>query len=143
MSRRSAAARRCDGLLDGEDAPGLLDVEVLDHPAVNGNHAAAVRLRLLERGDDATGTLHLIGGRSESGIARLDLTGMDEGLPVEAHLASLPALGREAGLVFDVVVDAVEDHLAVRPGREQTQPESTQQWMTPGHARGAQFLHEV
>ena len=45
--------------------------------------------------------------------------GMDQRLAVEAQLDALAALGREPVGVLDVVVDAVEDHLAGLPRREQ------------------------
>jgi hypothetical protein len=43
---------------------------------------------------------------------------MDERLAVEPELATLHALGFEAGLVLDVVVDAIEDDLARGAPRE-------------------------
>ena len=53
----------------------------------------------------------------ERRVGALDLAGVDQGLAVEAQLAALPALGQEAVGVLHVVVDAVEDRLAGRPGR--------------------------
>jgi hypothetical protein len=46
------------GLRDGP--PGLLDVQVLDHAPVDGDHAAALALRLLERVDDLAGVVDLV-----------------------------------------------------------------------------------
>ena len=66
------------------------------------------------------------------GVARLDLARVDERLAVEAELAALLALGEEAGLVLDVVVDAVEDHLAGGPGGEQAEAEAGSSGWRPG-----------
>ena len=85
---------------------------------------SAGRLGLLEGGDDAARLLHVLRARGEGGVARLDLAGVDEGLAVEAEVAALLALGEEAGLVLDVVVDAVEDHLAGGPGGQQAEAEA-------------------
>ena len=122
--RCEPATGRVDRGLDGEGAAGLLDVQVLDHAAVDGDDALAGGLGLLEGGDDAAGLLDLLGARGEGGVARLDLARVDEGLAVEAEVAALLALGEEAGLVLDVVVDAVEDHLAGGPGGEQAEAEA-------------------
>src|SRR5690606_31161758 len=90
---RSAGAERLDGLGQRQGPPGLLDVQVLDHPAVDGDDAAPLGLRLLEGVDDAAGPVDLLVGRGEDPVAGLDLAGVDERLAVEAHLAALHALG--------------------------------------------------
>ena len=50
----AASAERGDRVGDGQDAAGVVDVEVLDHPAVDRDHAAAFRLGGLERLDHAS-----------------------------------------------------------------------------------------
>ena len=62
-----------------------------------------------------------LGGRRPHVVGRLELARVDERLAVEAELAALQALGLEPVGVLDVVVDAVEDHLAGGPGGEQAQ----------------------
>ena len=52
LSRRSVAEVG-DGVGDGEGAAGVGDVEVLDHPAVDGDHAATLGLGRRERLDHA------------------------------------------------------------------------------------------
>src|SRR5690606_32682888 len=86
---RSAGAERLDGLGQRQGPPGLLDVQVLDHPAVDGDDAAPLGLRLLEGVDDAAGPVDLLVGRGEHPVAGLDLAGVDERLAVEAHLPAL------------------------------------------------------
>ena len=49
----AVSAQGGDRVGDGEDAPRVLDVEVLDHPAVHRDHAAALCLGVVERGDHA------------------------------------------------------------------------------------------
>src|SRR5690349_13158830 len=44
----------------GQDAVGIVDVEVLDHPAVHGDHSAPSGLGVLERRDDLAGLLDLL-----------------------------------------------------------------------------------
>ena len=82
----------------GQGAAGVVDVEVLDHPAVDGDHALALGLGLLEGGDDAPG-LRRSRRRSARRRALHGSTwlGMDQRLAVEAELAALHALGLEAG----------------------------------------------
>ena len=108
-----------DRLVEGQGALGGLDVEVLDHPAVVGDHAAAGAV--LPGLEDAAGLLDGLGGGGEGGVGALDLAGVDQGLAVEAHLPALLALGEEAVGVLHVVVDAVEDRDAGRAGGEQRQ----------------------
>ena len=98
---------------------------------------------LLEGGDDPPGQLDLVGAGAKTRVARLDLARVDQRLAVEAQLPALRALGQEAGLVLDVVVDAVEDHLAGGAGGEQAQAEAVQQRLPAGHVLGVQLLGEV
>ena len=55
-TERGSGAERGDGVGDGQGALGVGDVEVLDHPAVDGDDAAALGLGLLVGGDDAAAT---------------------------------------------------------------------------------------
>src|SRR3954469_13727020 len=48
-----------DGLSDGQRPAGVVDVQVLDHPSVDGHHAATVALGLVEGLDDPTRVLDL------------------------------------------------------------------------------------
>ena len=73
----------------------------------------------------------------------LDLTGMDQGLAVETHLAALPALGQEPVGVLHVVVDAVEDGDARGPGGEHGQAQTGQQGPATWDVLGVQLLDEV
>ena len=59
------------------------------------------------------------------------------------ELAALDALGLEAGLVLDVVVHAVEDHLAGGAGGQQAQAQAREQRLASGHVLGVQLLGEV
>jgi probable blue pigment (indigoidine) exporter len=54
LLRPVASAERGDRVGDGEDSTGVVDVEVLDHPAVDGDHAATGGLGGLERLDHAS-----------------------------------------------------------------------------------------
>ena len=80
--------------MDRQGALGGVDVQVLDHPAVVGDHAGCPGR--LPGCEDAAGVLDGLLGRCEGGVGALDLTGVDQGLAVEAELAALLALGEEA-----------------------------------------------
>ena len=73
-------------------------------------------------------------------VGDVDLAGMDQRLAVEAHLAALHALGAEAVEVLDVVVHAVEDHLAGLAGRGQRGRQVGQQRMAAGAPAAAREL---
>src|SRR5471030_1854994 len=98
-------------------------MQVLDHAAVDRDHALALGLRRLEGCDDLGRHLELGGRRCEDLVARLDLAGMNQRLAVEAHLQPLPADIFEALGVLDVVVDAVEDGEPVGTRRQHAQTE--------------------
>ena len=89
----------------------------------------------------ASSTASAVG--AQTAVGRLDLARVDERLAVEAHLAALDALGLEAVGVLDVVVDAVEDHLAGGPGGEQAQAEAGEQRLAAGHVLGVELLGQV
>ena len=72
-----------------------------------------------------------------------DLARVDQRLAVHAHLPADLALGQEAGLVLDVVVDAVEDHLVGGPGRQQAQLQAAQQRQPARDPLGVQLLGQV
>src|SRR5690606_1012469 len=93
-----------DGLAEGDEAVGVVDVEVLHHAPVVGDDALALGDGRLEGRDQRPGVLDGFGGGGPHPVGRLDLAGVDERLAVEAELAALDALGLEAGLVLDVVV---------------------------------------
>ena len=83
-----------DRLVDAQRALRRLDVQVLDHPAVVGDHARAPAV--LPGLQDPAGVLDRLLARRERLVGAVDLAGVDQGLAVEAHLAALPALGEEA-----------------------------------------------
>ena len=54
LLRPARSAERGDRVRDGQDAPGVVDVEVLDHPPVDRDHATSLGLGVLERLDHAS-----------------------------------------------------------------------------------------
>lgn len=54
LLRSAPSAERSDRVGDGEDAAGVVDVEALDHPAIDRDHAATLGLGRLERLDHAS-----------------------------------------------------------------------------------------
>ena len=85
-----------DGVGDGEGASGVVDVEVLDHATVDGDHASTVGLGLGEGVDDPAGVLDVSFARGPDFVGRIDLARMDERLAVEAELEALGRFGHEA-----------------------------------------------
>jgi hypothetical protein len=100
-------------------------------------------LRRLVRGDDAPG----LGERGRVGRERavggLDLAGVDQGLAVEAELATLPAGQGEAVVVLEVEEYAVEDREARGARREQAQAERGDQRQAERRMGGVQLLDEI
>ena len=76
-------------------------------------------------------------------VGRRDLAGMHQRLAVEPHRLSLARLGEESLGVADVVVHAVEDHLAGLAGAEQRHRQRRQQRRALGQHAGPQLLGEV
>src|SRR3954454_6288557 len=84
LSWGSALVELGDGLGNGEDAAGVVDVEVLDHAAVDGRDALAGGGGFVEGGDDLASGGDLVVARRVGPVARVELARVDEGLPVEA-----------------------------------------------------------
>ena len=85
----------------------------------------------------------LVQRRRERRIAGVDLVRMDQRLAVEAEIARLRTLGREAFGIGEVVVDAVEDIDAVLARGEQAGREPRQHRRAARHDARAGLLGEV
>src|SRR5262245_32860954 len=79
------------------------------------------------RSDDPPRPFDLLRGWRKSRIGGAYLFRVDQGLAVEAKLASLPAGGRKAVIVRQVEVNAVEDSEPVRASRKDRNTERGQQ----------------
>ena len=122
-----------DRLVGRDHLAGDLDVEVLHHSAPVGHHTRAGAGIPGCRTSRASSTSSA--ERGEHRVARLDLAGVDQGLAVEAQVASLAALRLEPVEVLDVVVDAVEDRDARPPGGQQREA-TARSAAVPGPGRG-------
>src|SRR5262245_65407652 len=107
-------------------------MQALDHAAVELHDALVLVLRQIESRDDLLRLGNVFRARREGGVARSDLTRMDKGLAVEAHIPRLAALAREAIRVAEVVVDAVKDVEDAGARRRSAATRPTQTWSGAG-----------
>src|SRR5262249_58603217 len=107
-------------------------MQALDHAAVERQDAFVLVLGQTESRDDLLRLGNVFRARREGGVARSDLTRMDKGLAVEAHIPRLAALAREALRVAEVVVDAVKDVEAEGARRRHAAHQPRQHWSAAG-----------
>jgi len=74
----------------GQNTPGLLGMQALDHLSVQGDGALAGIF--LESLDDASRLSDFVRRRRENPVAAFDLAGVDQALAVEAEVGALRAL---------------------------------------------------
>ena len=128
----------------GDGPLGLGDVEVLDHAAADGDHALAGRRRPPRRRPTtsrARSSSSALGANTR--LAGSSWLGWISVLPSKPSSTALQALGLEALGVLDVVVDAVEDHLARGPGGQQAEAEPGEQGLAAGHVLRLELLGQV
>ena len=97
----SGGLRRRDRVRECDEPLGLERVELLDEAAVEDRHAAPRGPGRAPGREQPARRLDLgrVGG--EEAVRGLDRPGVNQRLPVEAEVATLPARGREAGLVVE------------------------------------------
>src|SRR2546423_15413523 len=105
-------------------------MEVFDQLAFHEHGALARGGRFVVRRDDPPRPLDLLGRRGECCVRGSDLLWVDQRLAVEAELATLPASGRQALIVGEVEVNAIENRQPVAAGRQYGEAEGGNQWQT-------------
>src|SRR5215472_5964395 len=132
-----------DRLRDCDRAARHVGMQALDHAAVELHDALVLVLRQIECRDDLLCLGNVFRARRERGVARPDLTRMDQGLAVEAHVPRLAALAREALRVAEVVVDAVKDVEAEGARRRQAAHQPRQHRPAAGRDFRTRVLGEI
>ena len=105
-----ASARRAlrDRVGQGQHAAGVVDVQVLDQAAVEHDDGVAPSGGVGVGRDHPARPVHVAAVGAKTSLAIGDLLGVDQRLAVEAEVGGLTAGRREAGLVVEVQVDAVQ-----------------------------------
>jgi len=106
-------------VVERDQSLGLLQVEQLDHLPVEADDALALVGGQRESFDHFFRVTEFGLTRGEDPVGGFDLRRVDQGLAVETDHPALFALGREPGVVVDVVIDAVDCRQAIRTSRHQ------------------------
>ena len=118
-------------------------MQVFDQPSFHEHDALARGGRFAVRRDDPPRPLDLLGRRGECCVRGSDLLRVDQRLAVEAELAALPACGRQALIVGEVEVNAIENRQSVGAGGQYGEAEGGNQWQTIMSRERVQLFGQV
>src|ERR1700677_2772605 len=93
----------CNRLGDRQRPLCHVGVQQLHHAAVELDHTFASVLRQRKRLDDGRSAFDLRSGGGEQFVADVDLSGVDQRLAIESHVAALQAFEAETVEILDVI----------------------------------------